>query len=151
MESLNPQLSEDDVLKVLSNAQRRKLLDSLISDSQPNDAVSSGIAVDVDTAMYHNHLTKLADYGLIDWDRETNRVTKGPNFEASAEKLACLANNSGIPSPEGGRGMTEEDDCADASDREYGITDDDMEQIEVFSEKQRFERSPDDLRRTSKR
>lgn len=47
--------------------------------------------------------------------------------------------------------MSDSDDRGAASDDELGITDEDMEQIEAFSEKRRFERSTDDLRPTSKR
>lgn len=47
--------------------------------------------------------------------------------------------------------MTEDDADADASSNEHRITDEDMEQIEAFSAKRRFERSADDLRPTSSR
>ncbi|WP_336036514.1 DUF7344 domain-containing protein [Halobacterium yunchengense] len=94
METTNPELSVDDVFKAVSNVQRRKLLDSLISDSPPDEGVGPGIVVDVDAAMYHRHLPKLADCGLINWDRDENRVTRGPNFEAAAELLDFVANES---------------------------------------------------------
>lgn len=90
METHNSQLSVDDVFDALSNVERRKLLDSLIADSPPDNATNSGIEVDADLAMCHNHLPKLAEYGLINWDREASRVTKGPNFEAAAEILTFL-------------------------------------------------------------
>lgn len=102
MVSTNSELSVDDIFKAMSNVQRRKLLDSLISDSPPDETVGTGIAVDADTAMYHSHLPKLADYGLINWDRDTNRVRKGPNFEAAAELLDFVTNESDVLSLEGG-------------------------------------------------
>ncbi|MDS0221987.1 hypothetical protein NDI54_11580 [Haloarcula sp. S1AR25-5A] len=30
---------------------------------------------------YHQQLPKLAEMGFIDWDRETHRVTRGPEYE----------------------------------------------------------------------
>lgn len=42
--------------------------------------------------------------------------------------------------------MTERDDEADAPDEEHGLTDEDMKRIAAFCAKQRFKRSPDDLR-----
>jgi len=47
--------------------------------------------------------------------------------------------------------MTGEDDGADTSDEEYGITDEDMELIEAFCAKRRYERSVYDLQKDSNR
>lgn len=96
MKMPNKQLAIDDLLTALSNPQRRELLDSLIADSPPDDAEPPGVTVADEMEMYHIHLPKLADYGLINWDRDTNRVTRGPNFEAAAALLEFLANNDGI-------------------------------------------------------
>ncbi|NIC00893.1 transcriptional regulator [Halobacterium sp. R2-5] len=84
-------MSIDDVLAALSNVQRRQLLESLIADSPPDNAAKSGVVVDDDIAMHHGHLPKLADYGLVTWDKDTNRVTKGPNFEDAKPALESLA------------------------------------------------------------
>lgn len=100
MATHNSQLSVDDVFSALSNAERRKLLDSLIADSPPDDAPNSGIEVEADLSMYHAHLPKLADCGLINWDREAARVTKGPNFEAAAEILSFVKTESDVLSLE---------------------------------------------------
>lgn len=99
MASHNAQSSVDEIFNALSNAERRKLLDSLIADSPPDDATTPGIVVDFDIAMHHSHLPKLVDYGLINWDKETNRVTKGPNFEAAEIILELVSNNDGILPP----------------------------------------------------
>lgn len=96
-----PQLSVDDVFIALSNVERRKLLDSLITDSPPDDAENTGVEVGSNTAMYHTHLPRLADYGLIHWDKETEQVTKGPNFDAAAEIISFLENESDQLSLEG--------------------------------------------------
>lgn len=93
------QLSPDDLLAALSDAQRRKLLDSLVADSPPDGAGRSGIVVEPDIAMRHTHLPKLADYGLIEWDEETDRVTKGPRFESANEILEALPAHDGLRAP----------------------------------------------------
>jgi len=85
------QLSVDDVLAALSNVQRRQLLESLIADSPPDTATRASVTVDSDISMHHIHLPKLADYGLVNWDKGTGRVTKGPNFEDAKEVLEFLA------------------------------------------------------------
>lgn len=101
MATHNSEPSVDEVFQAFSNADRRKLLDSLIADSPPDDAACCGIEVDADTAMYHSHLPKLADCGLITWDKQTGRVARGPNFEAAAELLSFLKNTSADLSVEG--------------------------------------------------
>lgn len=95
---LNSETSLDDVLDALSNAKRRKLIWSLSADSSLNDAGRSGIAVD-DVDMYHIHLPKLADYQIINWNRSTNTVTKGPNFEMAEEVLGCLEETNKLLAP----------------------------------------------------
>jgi hypothetical protein len=101
MEAPNPKLSVDGVFNALSNAERRKLLDSLIADSPPDDAPNSGIEIYPNISMCHTHLPKLADYGLINWNREACRVTRGPNFEAAAEILSFVQNERRVLSLEG--------------------------------------------------
>lgn len=91
------QLVIDDLLTALSSPQRRKLLDSLITDSPPDHAEPTEVTVGGEMEMHHIHLPKLADYGIVDWDRDTNRVTRGPNFEAAATLLEFLANSERIP------------------------------------------------------
>lgn len=44
----------------------------------------------------HSHLPKSAAYRLINWGRETDRVTKSPNFEAAEVILQSLENTDEI-------------------------------------------------------
>ncbi|WP_254543649.1 DUF7344 domain-containing protein [Halomarina pelagica] len=44
--------------------------------------------------LYHNHLPKLADVGLIEWDREAQTVSRGPNFEEVEPAVRLLAANA---------------------------------------------------------
>jgi predicted transcriptional regulator len=40
--------------------------------------------------MTHVHLPKLADYGFIEWNRDTNEVSKGANFAEIRPLLELL-------------------------------------------------------------
>ena len=40
--------------------------------------------------LYHRHLPKLAEMGLIEWNRETHQVTRGPEYERLRPLLAFL-------------------------------------------------------------
>lgn len=101
MEIPNPELNIDGVFDALSVTERRKLLDSLIADSPPDTAESAGIEIDPDLAMYHTHLPKLVNYGLVNWNKESDQLTKGPNFEAASEILTFLKNRSEVLALEG--------------------------------------------------
>jgi hypothetical protein len=43
--------------------------------------------------LYHRHLPKLAEMGVIEWDRETHWVTRGPEYEQVRPLLAFLSEN----------------------------------------------------------
>jgi len=43
--------------------------------------------------MKHIHLPKLEEYGFIDWDRNSNEVSKGANFEEIRPLLEMLADH----------------------------------------------------------
>jgi hypothetical protein len=42
----------------------------------------------------HHHLPKLDSHGVIEWDRETRTVSRGPEFEAIRPFLELLSTNS---------------------------------------------------------
>jgi hypothetical protein len=46
--------------------------------------------------MQHVHLPKLADHGFIDWDQDTQRVTKGPQFDEIEPLLTVLSENQDV-------------------------------------------------------
>lgn len=86
----------DETLHVLSHIQRRSLLVALLDHNPQDDspvAVGSEEAVDsVErlVEMRHVHLPKLEEYGFITWDRDSNEVSKGPNFEEIRPLLELL-------------------------------------------------------------
>lgn len=78
-------LLHDDSLHIphLSGASREllaaheSLLGEYLSGSWEVDGVDK-----TDVRMYYVHLPKLVEYGYVEWDRNTNLVTKGPEFDA---------------------------------------------------------------------
>lgn len=44
--------------------------------------------------LYHNHLPRLDTEGFVDWDHETNTVTRGPRYEEIRPVLSVLQANS---------------------------------------------------------
>ncbi|MFC6952288.1 transcriptional regulator [Halorubellus litoreus] len=92
--------SFDEILDAFGHVQRRKLLRALLIHNPQDDDPA---VIDVDESveeeftrfleMRHVHLPKLADYGFIVWDRETNEVSKGPNFDEIRPLLALLVDH----------------------------------------------------------
>lgn len=90
-------VSFDEMLEALVHVQRRKLLVSLLDHNPQDDspAVITDPETDPDSIeriiqMKHVHLPKLADKGLIEWNRQRNEVVKGPNFDEIRPLLELL-------------------------------------------------------------
>jgi len=84
-------------MDVLSDVHRRRLLIALLEESPQTvetDSASEESRTDERAVlMWHVHLPKLEDFGYIDWDRESTRVTKGPRFEELKPLLTRLNRN----------------------------------------------------------
>ena len=102
MNGLQEIASFDGMLNALSNVQRRKLLVALL-EHNPQE-VSPVVIIDDDSEqtaheqiveMNHVHLPKLADYGFIEWDRENEKVSKGPAFDEIRPLVELLDNHQG--------------------------------------------------------
>jgi hypothetical protein len=85
------------MLDAVGHIQRRKLLVALLAHNPQDDesvAVTADGSVDEELTrlveMQHVHLPKLEDYGFISWNRETNEVSKRPNFEEIRPLLELL-------------------------------------------------------------
>jgi hypothetical protein len=91
----------DDIFEVLSNAYRRQLLIALLEhnpqddhDRDPLDIVSDGPDPEVlEIELTHRHLPMLEQKGYISWNRETNEISKGPNWEQIAPLLELISDH----------------------------------------------------------
>lgn len=93
-------VAHDEILDALDHIQRRKLLRALlVHDPQDDESVvvdANGSADEEFTrlvGMRHVHLPKLEDYGFVVWNRDTNEVSKGPNFEEIRPLLELIADH----------------------------------------------------------
>lgn len=88
--------SFDTALDALDDVSRRRLLVGLV-DHAPQNAAAAGLAwpetdsEDALQSMVHVNLPKLERDSYVDWDRHTNDVVKGPNFDDSRPLLGLLA------------------------------------------------------------
>lgn len=90
----------DDALDALNHIQRREVLITLLTrDSQGSPPVVLADAEDGADELDHPvtadraHLSKLAEYGFISWNRDTHEVTQGSNFSDINPLLQLLADN----------------------------------------------------------
>ncbi|WP_231188351.1 ArsR family transcriptional regulator [Haladaptatus sp. DYF46] len=93
----------DEQLSVLSNHHRRQLLVALAQRTPQPDRLAPSRALAADggdeeqtIAMQHVHLPKLANHGFIDWDQDTQHVTKGPQFDEIEPLLTVLVENHDV-------------------------------------------------------
>lgn len=75
----------DAQFRALSTVERRQVL-HVLAEVDTNDAVDIGrfadpAAADPLLSMYHVHLPKLEEMGLVSVDRERQSVRRGPNFD----------------------------------------------------------------------
>ncbi|SNZ04955.1 hypothetical protein SAMN06269185_0734 [Natronoarchaeum philippinense] len=80
----------DNAFEALANEHRRTLLLDLLESNPQYVATNPPPSVRSDLPdaeqqlrmeMYHLHLPLLVDYGFIEWDKDTNEITTGPQFE----------------------------------------------------------------------
>lgn len=98
----------DDLFESLSNSYRRQLLVALLDhnpqdddDRDPLNLVSDDIEPEVlEIHLFHNHLPKLEEMGFITWDRETNEISKGPDW-VEIEPLLSLIEDHQEELPDG--------------------------------------------------
>lgn len=105
MKVINREPPSEDKMDAIGDAQRRDLLISLLQDSSVDSPVAVAPGDDAETRrrrlrMKHVHLPKLADYGFIDWDRNTDEITKGRNFDEIRPLLETLNDPEAEPPTE---------------------------------------------------
>ena len=75
-------------LEVLSNRYRRELLLALVEhnpqdddDRDPLDIIDPPLEPEVlEIELFHKHLPKLEEMGFIEWNRDTGKISKGPEW-----------------------------------------------------------------------
>ena len=90
----------DQLFTALSHPTRRHILFALDEQNPRDDTASESPTVRADDeafadrihTLYHNHLPHLADVGCIEWDCDTNTVTRGPRFEDIEPLLRLMQN-----------------------------------------------------------
>ena len=93
----------NEQLDVLVDIHRRRLLVDLrdrdlrtdgglvVEAAEPGD---ESLSVTDAVSLYHHHLPYLEDLGYVRWDRSTNQVERGPNFEEIRPLLELLDDNA---------------------------------------------------------
>jgi hypothetical protein len=85
----------EDIFDVLSNVHRRNLLIPLL-ESTTREEIAVGLdeseqdTTDSLIRMKHVHFPKLAAYGIIEWNKQTDNVSKGPAFDEIKPLLELL-------------------------------------------------------------
>ncbi|MHC3439103.1 DUF7344 domain-containing protein [Natrialbaceae archaeon A-gly3] len=96
-------LSLDTTLEILANEYRRRLLVALL-EHNPQDDDDPQIPADIHIAdgdletlriyMMHTHLPKLEEADFIEWDRDTNTIRTGPQFDEIRPLLELMQNHA---------------------------------------------------------
>lgn len=60
---------------------------------RPGAGAGSSSGGELATELYHNHLPKLVEAGVVEWDREAGTVSRGERFAEIGPLLELLANN----------------------------------------------------------
>lgn len=109
----NPDHSPESLFELLSDERRRLVVSTVaekgerVSLSDLAETVAEAEAADasavsqdhcevVHTLLYHSHLPKLADAGVLEFDREERVVEPGPNLSSVAEVSAALPGGDAV-------------------------------------------------------
>ena len=85
----------DQIFDLLSDPYRRELLTALLEsnpqdddDIDPLDLGDNDDLLEID--LVHRHLPKLEELGVIEWDRDTHEIKKGPEWDAIAPLIELI-------------------------------------------------------------
>jgi DNA-binding transcriptional ArsR family regulator len=99
-----PELSESDIYALLAQARRRQIVHCLRDRDSPQtldqlariigereqDSPSAEHLRRVYLSLYHKHLPKLTDSGIVRYDRSDGTVRRGPNFDRLVDILDAV-------------------------------------------------------------
>lgn len=84
----------DDALYCLANETRRWVLAELRTagpgQGVDQDALATGERRPSAVKLYHVHLPKLDDMGLVEWNRQAGEVHRGPQFREAEALLEAV-------------------------------------------------------------
>jgi len=97
----------DRAFDAVGDAQRRRILLALLEECEQNvrddrgieptsAAFSDGDRERMLTRLHHVHLPKLENEGFVDWNPETDEVTRGPAFEEVRPLLELLRDHDDL-------------------------------------------------------
>ena len=111
MSEPTPDVATDAALRLIASHRRRRILQYLrenweggvpletlageIAGSDTTESPDSRTGVErAKIELHHNHLPKLAEHDVIEWDQEKGVVTRGPAFDAVEPLVALLQRHS---------------------------------------------------------
>ncbi|WP_425433286.1 DUF7344 domain-containing protein [Haloarcula nitratireducens] len=93
---------QDELFDRLSHPVRRRILRDLAAADRGTVLSSDDFIGDRSQSkparieLYHTHLPRLAAVGYIEWNRQADIITHGPEFESIAPFLDLLTDHSGL-------------------------------------------------------
>lgn len=87
----------NSVYEAFTRPERRRLLAALVNTKQNIELRPNGMTDSRWIELYHVHLPKLEDVGLINWDTEDHVITKGPRFEEIQPLVTSMHDNVDRP------------------------------------------------------
>ncbi len=86
----------DDLLELLADAERRRLLLALAEPEGDADARLADADGSTRSHYRHVHLPKLDDAHVIEWEKGTDSVEKGPRFDRTEALLQAVVDSTGL-------------------------------------------------------
>ena len=91
----------DEIFRCLSHPTRRRILTRLAEHNPRHEDEFSTRGFDPDdreltmfkTRIHHKHLPLLEKSGFLEWDREADVITRGPNFEEVRPLIDLMVNH----------------------------------------------------------